>query len=86
VVLWIAVSPGFVGTAFAAGFLAFSVGSAHDLGRRLRRLVYAAAITALVAAFVGGALVAVGLETVGAVILVTAFLSGLVLLWVVRLG
>jgi tetratricopeptide (TPR) repeat protein len=86
VVLWIAVSPGFVGTAFAAGFLAFSVGSAHDLGRRLRRLVYAAAITALVAAFVGGALVAVGLETVGAVILIAAFLSGLALLWVVRLG
>jgi tetratricopeptide (TPR) repeat protein len=86
VVLWIAVSPGFVGTAFATGFLAFSVGSAHDLGRRVRRLVYAAAITAGVAAFVGGALVAVGLETAGAVILIAAFLSGLALLWVVRLG
>jgi ABC-type Mn2+/Zn2+ transport system permease subunit len=86
VVLWLAVSPGFVGTAFATGLLAFPVGSAHDLNRRLRRIVYAATITAGVAAFIGGALVAVGVETAGAVILIVAFLSAAVLLWVVRLG
>jgi tetratricopeptide (TPR) repeat protein len=86
VVLWLVVSPGFVGTAFATGLLAFPVGSAHDLSRRLKRIVYAAAITAGVAAFVGGALVAVGVETAGAVILIVAFLSAAVLLWVVRLG
>jgi tetratricopeptide (TPR) repeat protein len=86
VVLWLAVSPGFVGSAFATGLLAFPVGSAHDLSRRLRRIVYAAAITAGVAAFIGGALVAVGVETAGAVILIVAFLSAAVLLWVVRLG
>jgi tetratricopeptide (TPR) repeat protein len=86
VVLTLAVSPGFVGTAFAAGLLAFPVGSAHDLNRRRRRIVYAAAITAGVAAFVGGALVAVGVESAGAVILIAAFLSAVVLIWVVRLG
>jgi hypothetical protein len=85
-VVWLAVSPGFVGTAFATGLLAFPVGSAHDLNRRLRRIVYAATITAGVAAFIGGALVAVGVETAGAVILIVAFLSAAVLLWVVRLG
>jgi hypothetical protein len=48
--------------------------------------VYAAAITAGFAAFVGGALVAVGAESAGAVIIIVAFLSAVVLLWVVRLG
>jgi Flp pilus assembly protein TadD len=86
VVLTLAVSPGFGGTAFAAGLLAFPVGPAHDLSRRRRRTVYAAAITAGVAAFVGGALVAVGVETAGAVILIVAFLSAAALIWVVRLG
>ena len=86
VVLCLVVSMGFVGTAFTAGLLAFPVGSAHAVSRRLRRIVYAAAITAGVAAFVGGALVAVGVESAGAVILILTFLSAFALLWVVRLG
>jgi hypothetical protein len=59
VVLALAASTGFVLTAFAAGLLAFAVGSAHGVGGRLRRIVYAGAITAGVAAFAGAALVAV---------------------------
>ena len=86
VVLAFLVSPVFGGTAFAAGLLAFPVGSAHDLSGRLRRGVYAAAITAGVAAFVGGALVAAGAETAGAVIIIVAMLSAVPLIWVVRLG
>jgi Tfp pilus assembly protein PilF len=86
VVLSVAVSTGFALTAFTAGFLAFSVGSAHDVGRTLKRIVYGGAIAAGVVAFVGGALIAVGLETLGAVILIAALLSALALIWAVRLG
>jgi tetratricopeptide (TPR) repeat protein len=86
VVLTLAVSPGFALTAFAAGLLAFSVGSAHSVGRRRRRIVYAAALAAGVAAFIGGALIAVGLETAGAVILILASFSAVALIWAVRLG
>jgi hypothetical protein len=86
VVLTLAVSTGFALTAFAAGLLAFSVGSAHGLGRRRRRIVYAGAITAGVAAFVGGTLIAVGVETAGAVILIVASFSAVALIWTVRLG
>ena len=85
-VLSLAVSSGFVLTAFAAGLLAFAVGSAHGLGRRRTRIVYAGAVTAGVAAFVGGALIAVGLETAGAVILIVALFSAVALIWTVRLG
>jgi Flp pilus assembly protein TadD len=84
VVLSLAVSSGFVLAAFAAGLLAFAVGSAHGLGRR--RIVYAGAVTAGVAAFVGGALIAVGLETAGAAILIVALFSAVALIWTVRLG
>jgi tetratricopeptide (TPR) repeat protein len=86
VVLALAVSPGFVGTAFAAGLLAVPVGSAHDLSRGRRRTLYASAVTAGVAAFVGGTLLAVGVEGVGIATLIAAFLSALGLIWVVRLG
>jgi tetratricopeptide (TPR) repeat protein len=88
VVLALAASTGFVLTAFAAGLLAFAVGSAHGLGGRLRRIVYAGAITAGVAAFAGAALVAVriGDVSLGGVILVAALLSAVALIWVVRLG
>jgi Tfp pilus assembly protein PilF len=86
VVLSLAVSSGFVLAAFAAGLLAFAVGSAHSVGRRRRRIVYAGAVTAGVAAFVGGALIAVGLETAGAVILIVALFSAVALIWTVRLG
>jgi Flp pilus assembly protein TadD len=86
VVLSLAVSSGFVLAAFAAGLLAFAVGSAHGLGRRRRRIVYAGAVTAGVAAFVGGALIAVGLETAGAAILIVALFSAVALIWTVRLG
>jgi Tfp pilus assembly protein PilF len=86
VVLSLAVSSGFVLAAFAAGLLAFAVGSAHSVGRRRRRIVCAGAVTAGVAAFVGGALIAVGLETAGAVILIVALFSAVALIWTVRLG
>lgn len=88
VVLALAASTGFVLTAFAAGLLAFAVGSAHGVGGRLRRIVYAGAITAGVAAFAGAALVAVrvGDVSLGGVILVAALLSAVALIWVVRLG
>jgi Flp pilus assembly protein TadD len=86
VVLSLAVSSGFVLAAFAAGLLAFAVGSAHSVGRRRKRIVYAGAVTAGVAAFVGGALIAVGLETAGAVILIVALFSAVALIWTVRLG
>jgi tetratricopeptide (TPR) repeat protein len=85
-VLTIAVSTGFALTVLTTGLLAFAVGNAHVPRRRLRRVVYASAITAGVAAFVGGALVAAGAETVGIVFVVVALLSAIALLWVVRLG
>jgi len=72
--------------AFAAGLLAFAVGSAHSVGRRRRRIVYAGAVTAGVAAFVGGTPIALGLETAGAVILIVALFSAVALIWTVRLG
>ena len=86
VVLSLTVSSGFVLAAFAAGLLAFAVGSAHSVGRRRRRIVYAGAVTAGVAAFVGGTLIALGLETAGAVILIVALFSAVALIWTVRLG
>ena len=88
VVLALAVSTGFVLTAFATGLLAFAIGSAHGVGGRLRRIVYAGAITAGVAAFAGAALVAVrvGDVSLGGVILVAALFSAVALIWAVRLG
>ena len=85
-VLTFAVSTGFLGAAIAIGFLAFAVGNAHTLGRKLRRIVYAAAITGALAAFVGACLVAAGPETAGAVLMLVALLSAVPLLWTVRLG
>jgi tetratricopeptide (TPR) repeat protein len=79
--LAVAISEGFALTAFTAGLLAFAVGSAHELSGTRRRIVYKAAIAAGVTAFVGGTLIAVGLETAGAVILVVAAVSTLPLLW-----
>jgi Flp pilus assembly protein TadD len=87
VVLTLTVSGGgFVLTAFACALLAFSVGSAHGLSRRRRRIVYVSAVSAGIAAFAGGALIAVGVETPGAVIVVAASFSAAALTWVVRLG
>ena len=85
-VLSLAVSGGFVLTAFTTALLAFAVGNAHTPRRRLRRIVYASAIAAGLAAFIGGALVAAGPETAGAVLVLVALLSAAALLWVVRLG
>jgi cytochrome c-type biogenesis protein CcmH/NrfG len=87
VVLTITVSGGgFVLVAFACGLLAFSVGSAHSLSRRRRRIAYSVAVTAGIAAFDGGALIAAGVETAGAVIVVVASFSAAALTWVVRFG
>jgi len=87
VVLTVTVSGGgFVLVAFACALLAFSVGSAHGLSRRRRRIVYSVAVTAGIAAFAGGALIAVGVETLGAVIVVVASFSAAALTWVVRFG
>jgi hypothetical protein len=86
VVLAIAVNGSFTGTALATGLLAFPLGSAHGLRRTLRRIVYVVAIAVSVAGFLGGALVTAGLEGAGASLLLAAFFSALVLLWVVRLG
>ena len=48
--------------------------------------MYAGTLAAGVSAFVGGALIAVGLETAGAVILIVALFAALALIWTVRLG
>ena len=66
--------------------LAIPIGFAHDLSPRPRRIVYAAAIAAGVGALVGGALIAAGPQSAGAVLVIVAMLSALVLLWVVRLA
>ena len=88
VVLTIAVSTGFALTAFAAVLLAFVVGSAHGLGRRRKRIVYAGAIAAGVTAFVGGSLISVrvGDASLGAIIIIVALFSAVALIWTVRLG
>lgn len=88
VALSVAVSTGFVLTAFTAGLLAFAVGSAHSLGRRRKRIVYAGAIAAGVTAFVGGSLISVrvGDASLGAIIIVVALFSAVALIWTVRLG
>jgi hypothetical protein len=85
-VLALAVSAGFFVAVFTMALLAFAVGNAHIPRRRLRRIVYAAAIAAGLAAFVGGALTAGGAESAGVALLLPALLSAIALLWVVRLG
>lgn len=88
VALTLTVSTGFVLTAFTAGLLAFAVGSAHGLGRRRKRIVYAGAITACCAAFVGGSLIGVrvGDYSLGGIVIVVALFSAVALIWTVRLG
>lgn len=88
VVLTFAVNGGFALTAFTAGLLAFTVGSAHSLRGRRRRLVYSGAIAAGVTAFVGGALipVRVGSYSLGAIIIVAGLFAAVALIWTVRLG
>ena len=66
--------------------LAFVVGNAHELRGRSRRIVYASAIAAGVAAFTAGALAAAGAETAGLVLFGGSIVTGIVLIWVVRLG
>ena len=85
-VLALAVDPRFFLAVLTTGLLTFVVGNAHVPRRRLRRIVYVSAIAAGVAAFVAVALTAAGAETAGFVLLVTALLSAIALLWVVRLG
>jgi tetratricopeptide (TPR) repeat protein len=87
-VLSVVVSTGFVLSAFAAVLLAFVVGSAHGLGRRRKRIVYAGAVAAGVTAFVGGSLISVrvGDASLGAIIIVVALFSAVALIWTVRLG
>jgi hypothetical protein len=88
VVLTLAISTGFALTAFAAVLLAFVVGSAHSLKHRRKRIVYAGATAAGVAAFVGGSLIAVrvGDISLGALIIVVALFSAVALIWTVRFG
>ena len=86
IVLAIAVDGSFTGAALATGLLALPLGSAHEVGPRLRRGVYAGGVAVVIAGFVGGVLVAVGLAGAGAVLLLGAFFLALVLLWVVRLS
>jgi tetratricopeptide (TPR) repeat protein len=87
-VLAIAVQAGWVTVAPVALVLAFAVGSAHNLSRRRRRIVYGSAIVTGVAAFVGGALFAIRVGSVspGSLLIIAALLSALALLWAVRLG
>ena len=87
-VLSVVVSTGFVLSAFAAVLLAFVVGSAHGLGRRRKRIVYAGAVAAGVTAFVGGSLISVrvGDASLGAIIIVVVLFSAVALIWTVRLG
>ena len=84
--LTVTVDSGFFGTAFTTGLLAFPAGSLHALGPRLRRAAYGVVVALAVAAYVGGALLALGVEEAGAVILLVSFLGAAVMLWVVRLG
>jgi len=86
VVLGLTISPGFGAAAIATGLLALPIGSAHGLGPRRKRIVYWAAIAAGVAAFAGGALIAVGVGTGGALLVIVAFVSTPVLLWMIRLS
>jgi cytochrome c-type biogenesis protein CcmH/NrfG len=86
IVLGIVVNGAFVGAAMATGLLAFSAGSLHALGPRLRRIAYVAVIAGGLSALVGGALVTAGLESAGGVLILVGFLAGLVLIWVVRLA
>jgi tetratricopeptide (TPR) repeat protein len=86
VVVALAVRPGFLVTVLPMVLLAFVVGNAHVPKRRWRRIVYASAITAGVAAFVGGTLIAAGAETAGVVLLAVSLVTAVVLLWIVRLG
>jgi len=86
IVLAIVVDGSFTGAALATGLLALPLGSAHEVGPRLRRGVYAGGVAVVIAGFVGGVLVAVGLAGAGAVLLLGAFFLALVLLWVVRLS
>ena len=87
VVLAVAVSPKFWVTVVPLVLLIIPIGSVHQLSGRRKRNVYAAWISAVVAAFAGGAVLAAGgHETVGAVLLLAAMLSALVLIWVIRLS
>jgi len=79
------VSGVFAGTALALGLLAFSVGSGHTLSSRRRRVLDAVGGAAVVAAFLGAALVALGVHA-GVVLVLAAVFAGLGLLWFVRLG
>jgi Flp pilus assembly protein TadD len=86
IVLGLVVSAGFAVGLIPLVLLAFVIGNAHDLGRRSRRIVYVSAITAGVAAFAGGAVLAAGAETAALVLVGGAIVTGIVLFWVVRLG
>jgi hypothetical protein len=85
-VLTFAVNAGFALVVFTMVLLAFSVGNAHVPSRKVRRTVYGGAITASVAAFVGGALGAAGADGAGFALFVVALLTAIALLWVVRIG
>jgi len=85
-VLGLTVDASFLIAAFPLGLHAFPVGSAHLLSRRLRRIVYASAITAGLAAIVGSALMVAGFESAGVALVIAAFISAIVLIWVVRLA
>jgi tetratricopeptide (TPR) repeat protein len=77
---------GFAEVAFVLVFLAFAAGSSHALPPGRRQLVNRAIIGIALCSLTGGALIAAGVEAIGAIIAIAAFVSSALLLWVVRLS
>ena len=84
-ILAVVVDGVFAGTAFALGLLAFPAGSAHGLSPRRRRAFEIVLAVGVLAAFLGGVLVAAGVNA-GVFPLLAAFLAGVGLIWFVRLS
>jgi tetratricopeptide (TPR) repeat protein len=80
------VNGGFTEVAFVMVFLAFAAGSTHDLPAGRRQLVNRAIAGVALCSVTGGVLIAAGVEGVGAIVAIAAFLSSALLLWVVRLS
>jgi len=77
---------GFTEVAFVLVFLAFAAGSTHELSTGRKQLVNRAIIGIALCSVTGAVLIAAGVEAVGAIIAIAAFLSSALLLWVVRLS
>jgi hypothetical protein len=85
VILAVVISGIFGATAIALVLLALSAGSGHGLSRRRRRAYEIALAIAVTAAFLGAVLISVGVKP-GVILLLAAGLTGIVLLWIVRLS